>query len=165
MENFRAKKKSYQRWSIEIRFHLKSHFNLHKLWLRWRSERKVFNFRDGWNLIIMSEFSPSPPRSLISDARGKKIRPSPSENWIRLLFIVKAVVGGGGNLITEDHHFNFRSCKRGKISNYVYSGQLPNVPIKSDIDGSTTNKARLTWIQSFFLAALIGRLIRFSCGK
>lgn len=62
MENFRAKQKIIapkMKRSIEIRFHLKSHFNLHKLRLRWRSERKVFNFRDGWNLIILSEFSPS----------------------------------------------------------------------------------------------------------
>lgn len=50
-ETHRAEK-SYQRWSIEIRFHPKSHFNLHKFWLRSEkklveSESEVFNFRDG----------------------------------------------------------------------------------------------------------------------
>lgn len=52
------------------------------------------------------------------------------ENWIRLLFIVKATVrvdgGGGGNSITADHRFNLLGTagKNCSIFNYVRFGSI-----------------------------------------
>lgn len=50
-EKFTEQKKSYQRWSIEIRFHLKSHFNLHKFWLR--REKSSSRARAKFSIFVM----------------------------------------------------------------------------------------------------------------
>lgn len=77
-------------------------------------KKKVFNFRDGWNLIIVSDFtfvSPWQQFGVFGFRRGfSMLAPSEGANWIHLLFI-GIVAWGFGNLITADHHFNFRSRK------------------------------------------------------